>query len=96
MHEEEISIYIDPDTGVNYLITETGAVCPRYDSDNSLFVSPVWERKNEIGEHEEVIVHVDSDTGVNYLISETGAICPRYNYNGSLHVSPVPEKKGEP
>jgi len=84
MRTEEISIYIDPVTGVHYLITETGAICPRYNQDHSLYIDRL--KKAEKSEHDEDIhIHEDPETGVNYLISLTGDICPRYNPDGSLY-----------
>lgn len=38
-----ISIFVDPNTGVNYLITEKGGICPRYTFDGILYLSQVNE-----------------------------------------------------
>lgn len=41
-HEDTISIYIDKETKVNYIVYHyysKGGICPRYNSDGSLYVS---------------------------------------------------------
>jgi len=40
----EIGVFIDPDTGVNYLILREpnrAGICPRYNADGTLYVSEV-------------------------------------------------------
>ena len=36
-----INVYVDPITGINYLLHSTHGICPRYNVDGTLFVSEV-------------------------------------------------------
>ena len=45
-YPEGVSVYVDPYTGVNYLIwsdMRQGGICPRYNSDGELYITDVGQ-----------------------------------------------------
>lgn len=44
IYTDNVCFYVDPETGINYLIYESGqrgGMCPRYDVDGNLYISEV-------------------------------------------------------